>query len=228
MTRTVISCEHGGNFVPEDLLPLFKRAEPVLASHRGWDIGALDLYHRLAPLADHGAFETLSRLCIEMNRSIGHPKLFSPFTKRANERQRAELLRKYHAYRDPILAAIGKYIEAGDTVLHLSVHSFTPVLNGKERTVDIGLLYDPSRISEVEFCEAWRKEMEQALPEVKVRMNQPYKGSSDGFTTALRKAFPKHYSGIEFEVNQRFARNGKMDTAIKDGVSTSLEAMLRE
>ena len=42
-----LSCEHGGNHIPTAYQPLFKGAEEVLASHRGWDPGALELFHAL-------------------------------------------------------------------------------------------------------------------------------------------------------------------------------------
>lgn len=226
MTRLVLTCEHGGNTVPAELMPLFSGAEDVLASHRGWDIGALDLFRTLEPMADHGAFATLSRLCIEMNRSIGHPKLFSAYTRTATKEQQQELLQAYSTYRDRITAAIQDLIAAGDAVLHISVHSFTPVLDGVERHVDIGLLYDPSRPDERGFCGAWRKQLAHGSPDLIVRMNRPYKGTADGFTTALRKVFPRNYSGIELEVNQRFAPKGNMDRAIKERIERSLVAAL--
>lgn len=38
-------------------------------------------------------------------------------------------------------------------------------------------------------------------------MNAPYKGVMDGFSTHLREKYnDEEYSGIEIEVNQRFAR----------------------
>jgi hypothetical protein len=40
-----------------------------------------------------------------------------------------------------------------------------------------------------------------------VRRNYPYRGWSDGLTTALRRRFAERaYVGIELEVNQRFPR----------------------
>jgi predicted N-formylglutamate amidohydrolase len=36
-------------------------------------------------------------------------------------------------------------------VLHLSIHSFTPIWSGVERKVDIGILFDPDNKSEAEL-----------------------------------------------------------------------------
>ena len=39
----VLSCEHGGNIVPDEFSELFRNASDVLESHRGLDPGALEL-----------------------------------------------------------------------------------------------------------------------------------------------------------------------------------------
>ena len=50
--------------------------------------------------------------------------------------------------------------------------------------------------------------LQGALPDLRIDMNEPYSGVSDGLTTTLRAEFPRsRYLGIEFEVNQRYARS---------------------
>ncbi|MCK5912425.1 MAG: N-formylglutamate amidohydrolase, partial [Desulfuromusa sp.] len=76
----IISCEHGGNQIPEEFQDLFVSAEAVLESHRGFDIGALSLAQKLAretkaPLV--GA--EISRLLIDLNRTLKQQTLFSEF-----------------------------------------------------------------------------------------------------------------------------------------------------
>lgn len=226
MTVLFLSCEHGGNEVPPELRGCFNGHEEVLGTHRGWDIGALDLFHRLKPLARHSTFTTLSRLCIEMNRTEGHPQHFSSYTRGLPAKEKAALLRRYHRYCNAFTAQVAVQIKAGHDVLHIAVHSFTPVLDGERRTMDIGLLYDPSRENERTFSWAWRRTIARHAPHLVVRMNQPYKGTADGFPTALRKQFPKHYAGIELEVNQRFAPTGHMDPAVAAALYQSLASLL--
>lgn len=223
----LLSCEHGGNDVPAALRPCFKGHEDVLRTHRGLDIGALDLFRKLAPLAAFSTFATRSRLCIELNRSEHHPRLFSAWSKSLPQASKEELLAFYHRYRNTLVQQIEKQIAAGSEVVHVAVHSFTPVLDGVRRTMDIGLLYDPGRPKEKAFCAAWGKAIKRRAPQLSVRMNQPYKGTSDGFPTALRKAFPTHYAGIELEVNQRFATGGRMDKAISLTLRESLTEVLQ-
>jgi predicted N-formylglutamate amidohydrolase len=96
--------------------------------------------------------------------------------------------------------------KAGRAVLHLSCHSFTPVLDGKERQAEIGLLYDPARNSEAAFSHELRKRLKFSLPGWRIRMNYPYRGTSDGVTSWLRESLSNEvYTGIEIELNQAFA-----------------------
>jgi len=90
-------------------------------------------------------------------------------------------------------------------VLHLSVHSFTPAIDGRVRNADVGLLYDPARTAERRVCQQLQRALQSAHPELRVRRNYPYRGTADGFTTYLRRLFPdKQYAGIEIEINQRY------------------------
>ena len=88
-------------------------------------------------------------------------------------------------------------------MFHLSVHSFTPVMEGVERDADIGILYDPSRPLAVRWAAAWESALQSLAPAWRVRHNYPYLGTDDGHTTELRAVFgPDSYVGIELEINQ--------------------------
>ncbi|KAA9325222.1 N-formylglutamate amidohydrolase [Adhaeribacter soli] len=207
MQKILITCEHGGRDIPAEYASYFSDHEALLATHRGYDIGALKLYEKLVSAgADAAFFSETSRLLVELNRSKRHPNLFSIATKNLpREKQNAILEYHYVPYRQAVEEAISGFIEKDHSVLHLSVHSFTPVLNGVLRNADIGLLYDPKRKRENEFCARWKKLLSEANPNLKVRFNYPYRGTADGFTTHLRRMFPdEQYAGIELEVNQKF------------------------
>ncbi|WP_205500715.1 N-formylglutamate amidohydrolase [Rufibacter psychrotolerans] len=205
--KVLLTCEHGGNQVPPEYAPLFAGAEAVLATHRGYDLGALELFHRFKDTADFSVYSTTSRLVVELNRSLHHPKLFSEFMQplSAGEHQ-AVLEQYYYPFRQQVEDKIREWVGQEYPVLHLSVHSFTPELNGKVRTADVGLLYDPRREREQLFAALWRQRLELALPRFKIRYNYPYKGTADGFVTYLRRRFPnRQYAGLELEVNQKFS-----------------------
>ncbi len=223
-----LSCEHGGNDVPEPYRAWMKGAEKVLASHRGYDIGAMDLFHRLEPLAEAAVSNKLTRLLIEFNRTEGSPHWFSAFSRELPPHLKEPLIDAYMHYRLTFRDEMRKALDESRQVLHLSVHTFTPELDGEIRELDIGLLYDPSRPQEKSFCEAWRDAIRLRAPGLRVRMNQPYKGNSDGYTRALRQHFaPSEYSGIELEVNQAFAKKNVLDADVCTVLHASLEAVLR-
>ncbi|MBA2654290.1 MAG: N-formylglutamate amidohydrolase [Gammaproteobacteria bacterium] len=204
-----ITCEHGGNEIPLEFDYLFENAHSILLSHEGWDIGALQLANAFFAIADFDIYSTVSRLVVDLNRSPHHPKLFSSFTQPLTKQEKTHILAQYYyPYRTTVLNAIGDKISRNEKVVHLSVHSFTSVLNEKERQTDIGLLYDPQRNDEKILCDAWRREINLLQPDFRVRFNYPYLGKADGFVTFLRKQFsPAHYIGLEIEVNQKIMQN---------------------
>lgn len=204
MSQLLLSCEHGGNKVPKEYQPLFKDAEEVLNSHRGWDPGALNLAKAIKEALSLPLFyKTTSRLLIELNRSMHHPSLFSSFTKQLDKDTKNQIINQiYLPYRNSVEGKIKEMIATDNFVVQLSVHSFTPVLQGVERNCEIGLLYDPSRVKEKEFCHVWKRKILEKEKGWRIRMNYPYKGTADGFTTYLRKRFDTGYAGIELEVNQ--------------------------
>src|SRR5690606_4308281 len=113
---------------------------------------------------------TTSRLLIDLNRSIGHPKLYSEATRGAPADVRREILaRHYLPYRDAVEAAVEAATARGARVIHVSSHSFTPVLDGVVRDADIGLLYDPARSGESALCRRWQVRIEALAPGLKVR-----------------------------------------------------------
>lgn len=204
----LVSCEHGGKRIPAQWRALFSEHAALLDSHRGYDPGALRMARELAAALDAPLFAaTVSRLLIELNRSPGHPGLYSEITRGLPRAARRELFeRHYLPYRNAVEQCAAALVAAGRRVIHVSSHSFTPELDGEVRNADIGLLYDPSRPGEAALCRRWRQALRDVAPALKVRMNYPYAGSSDGYTTALRRRFPaERYVGIELEINQRHA-----------------------
>lgn len=205
----VFACEHASNRVPLRFRKHFRGRATLLESHRGYDPGALELARHLSRRFRAPLFRgVVTRLLVDLNRSLQSPTLFSKYALRLEEKERLDLLARYwEPYRHAVRNALEERLEKGRTVLHFSVHSFTPKLRGDTRRTDIGLLFDPSRPREAAFCRALRGALQKALPELRIDMNEPYSGVSDGLTSTLRAEFPRHrYLGIEFEVNQRFAR----------------------
>lgn len=200
----ILSCEHASNHFPAKYQHLIK-SDVVIQSHRGYDIGAQGLCEGLAK-ALHVEFVLagVSRMLIDFNRSVTNPGIYSAWSKLLSAADKENVMEQYYRpYRDSVEQLIRQQLKRHDHVIHLSVHSFTPKLNGKVRAADIGLLYDPQRAGERKFAVNLQGNIKSHEPDLRVRRNYPYKGTSDGFTTYLRKLFAaKRYSGIELEVNQ--------------------------
>ncbi len=194
--KLLITCEHAGNRIPPAWQDRVSIPKHVLESHRGIDIGAKRLAQDLAKALKTPLFlfET-SRLFVEGNRSLHHQRLFSEFSQHLTRDEKQEVIESiYQPYRDEVQAYIGKSLP----VFHVSVHSFTPVLNGVARNADIGLLYDPSRAREKKLAASWKSHLHGQW---RVRMNYPYLGTSDGFITYLRRQYSAtRYAGMELEV----------------------------
>lgn len=209
---TVVSCEHATNYVPLAFQYLFQEQKEVLKTHRGWDPGALYWAKSLAEAVEVNCFHAgFSRLLIEANRSVGNAQLFSIYSEGLTKDIKKYLINQYYKpYRRSVEEEIDRKIRAGNTVVHISMHSFTPVLDGEVRQVDIGLLFDDDRSYEWDFCRRWKDGLNTSLPNFNVRFNEPYLGKDDGFCTSLRTKYPNDkYLGIELEVNQKFVDSGK-------------------
>ncbi|WP_026753437.1 N-formylglutamate amidohydrolase [Sediminibacter sp. Hel_I_10] len=223
--RLVLTCEHGGNDIPETYKERFPNDE-VLKTHRGYDLGALDVFQYLKPLSDVSFYSTTSRLFVELNRSLHHPMLFSEFTKHLSKIEKDNIIKDYYLpYRFRVEDKIRDYINHRGEVLHLSIHSFTPQLNGKTRNCDIGLLYDSQQKEEQEFCKHLKTQLLKHHPNLNVRFNYPYLGKADGFTTFLRKQFSKNYIGIEIELNQKFVAKNIIEIEIKEDIYKAISGL---
>ncbi|MGE3808649.1 MAG: N-formylglutamate amidohydrolase [Gemmataceae bacterium] len=201
----LFTCEHGGNQVPRRFAPLFQGAGRVLASHRGYDCGALELARALAHGGAPLLFATITRLLVDLNRSLTNRAVFSTYTRDLEAGVREGIVAEfYRPYRERVEAQVDSAIASGQPLVHVSVHSFTPVRNGVRRRADVGLLFDPARENERRLVLAWQASLKELRPGLIVRRNYPYLGKSDGFTTHLRRRFGPRYAGIELEINQKW------------------------
>ena len=202
----VITCEHGGNRIPEPYREQFRTHRALLNTHRGFDPGALIMAKALATrFAAPLVASTVSRLLVDLNRSIGHPCLYFEAIRNEPTKVRQLILKHYYQpYRAHAERLVRQAIVDHGHVIHLSSHSFTPELYGKVRVADIGLLYDPARPGETDLCERWKAALQVCAPDLSIRRNYPYAGKGDGLTAWFRQRFsPSAYVGIELEVNQK-------------------------
>ena len=209
--QVLVSCEHASNELPEGMsLP-----EPLRRAHIAWDPGALAVARLLADHFRAPLWQgSVSRLVVDLNRSIGNRMLIRrvsdghriAFNARLEEAERRRRIdRYYQPYRAGVEAAARGILAAQGRCLHLCVHTFTPVLAGRVRRNDIGLLHDPRRGPERRLSREVRRRLDGRTPWV-TWFNRPYSGTADGILPALRRSIgDERYIGLEIEINQRHA-----------------------
>lgn len=222
----VVTCEHASNQVPAHYRSLFAGHAKLLESHRGYDKGARELARGLARmLGAEAAFGQVSRLLVDLNRSLTNPALLSRFSKVLSRDEKAALVdRYYRPFRDGVERRIAWHLAAGRSVVHLSVHSFAPTLRGQRRSADVGVLYDPARATELELALAVQRAFKARG--LVTRRNYPYRGTADGHTAALRGAFPEGYAGLELELNQRLAADGSRFRRVRRDIAEMVREIL--
>ena len=220
MKALILSAEHAGNQIPAAYAKYFSstEAQKDLASHRGYDLGTEDLYNYLCQTTTpvYHCNELRSRLLIEYNRSENNSNLFSVYSKKLNKEIRKQLTIEHAMYRKELSVQIAQAIKKHKKVVHIALHSFTPVLDDEARNCDMGLLYDPQRELEKIQCHLWKKEIGS---QYRVRFNYPYRGTADGLTTYMRSLFEKNYIGIELELNQGLIKEKKFPMELKKLIS---------
>lgn len=198
----VLTCEHAAYSLPDRYGTLGLAADD-LRRHIGWDIGAWAVVRALLQHVDSAAVSfAYSRLLIDCNRAPSDHDLILPEsdgTPVPGNRglTDAERQRRVREFYDPYHAAVDRIVRdrADASRLLLSVHSFTPTLDGKERPFDVGVLFDDH--------EDLAREFGQRLAHTgyRVRDNEPYSGYAGLIFSARRHGRQHGLPYLEIEMN---------------------------
>jgi predicted N-formylglutamate amidohydrolase len=202
----VLTCEHASCAVPAEYDDLGLDAD-ALREHIGWDIGAREVTATLAREFDATAvLAGASRLVIDCNRDLRDHDLIVaeshgvrvPGNQSIDAAERTRRIRDfYEPYHHAVNAVVARKPEA----FLLSVHSFTPVLNGRERRFDVGVLFDAFAAEAQVVGEVLTR------AGLKVRYNEPYSGL-DGLIFSARTHGLRHgLRYLELEINNRLLRD---------------------
>ncbi|ASQ47165.1 N-formylglutamate amidohydrolase [Legionella clemsonensis] len=225
----VLSCEHAVNTVPAAYQKYFIDHEALLNTHRGIDFGALAIARHLSKAFDCDLVQAkATRLLIDCNRRLTNPACFSEITAGLPKAEKQAIIEEYYLpFREHVISIISNYIALGYEVWHFSIHSFTPVMNDLPRNADIGFLYDPKRIKERMLARAWQSILKAETDQFRVRLNYPYLGITDGFTSFLRKQFDgAMYVGLEVENNQALMGNDHSLMQVAEALVLTLRPLL--
>jgi predicted N-formylglutamate amidohydrolase len=174
--RAILLCDHASWMVPAALAGL-GLDESVLRRHIGWDIGAADVARRLAGLLDAPALLAgYSRLVIDCNRPPGVagsiPAVSDGVAVPGNQDLDGDAARaRLDACFTPYHQAVEAIIAEADDPAILSIHSFTPVMDGFERPWHVGVLWHGDDRLSAPLLAALRKN-----PTIRVGDNEPYSG----------------------------------------------------
>lgn len=201
----VLTCEHASPAVPPEYANLGV-APALLRDHIGWDIGAATVAEELSrQLRAPAVLSAASRLLVDCNRDLVDADLMPhashgipiPGNAQIDEEERRSRLGRFY---DPYHAAVDATVRARPGALLLSIHSFTPELNGRERPFDVGVLFD----DHAALADAFAADI--ATAGFSVRMNEPYSGL-DGLIFSARCHGRRHGTRyLELEINNRMLR----------------------
>ncbi|MDE1991934.1 MAG: N-formylglutamate amidohydrolase [Rhizobiaceae bacterium] len=184
-----IICEHASRTLPEQFGDLGLPAE-ALSSHIAWDPGALAVARKISASLDATlVHQRFSRLIYDCNRPPESPGAM-PETSEiysipgnhhlAPEARRARTEALYIPFHERIRTLLKNRAARGQNSVIVTIHSFTPVYNGKQRAVELGILHDEDRWLADRMLDAAAQ-----APLYRTERNEPY-GPEDGVTHTLK------------------------------------------
>jgi predicted N-formylglutamate amidohydrolase len=197
----VLVCEHANNLLPKSLGTLGLPVED-LQKHIAWDIGAEGVARLLSKLLDAPlALQRYSRLAYDCNRppesDSAMPEMSEATVIPGNKNLSAadKMQRVENIYR-PFHAGVAHLLDgracAGKATSMVTIHSFTKTYRGKDRSVELGILFDrDSRIAD---------KLIKGFPKTDARLNEPY-GPKDGVMHTLNlHASPRGLKSVMIEI----------------------------
>ncbi len=183
-SRLLILCDHASNHIPSKYNNLGLNPNEI-KRHIGWDIGAMNLSKKLSKNLNATLITSgYSRLLIDCNRPFAVPEAFIkksentiiPGNIKLSKKEKIQRAKKYCIpYRTKIQNILKIRMKKNIVPIIISVHSFTPVYNGKFRPWHLGLLFR----KEKRLFTLLKKELNKNKT-IKIGINKPYKCNLKG------------------------------------------------
>lgn len=226
----LIACDHAENVIPNSLNGLGLSAAH-LRRHIAYDIGAKQVSLLLSELFDAPLLLSgYSRLVVDLNRHLDDPTLIVvesdgvPIPGNMNLTDEMINRRKetfFHSYHQQYQKMAGSLVSRCRRPVILSVHSFTPAMNGVNRPWEIGVLWDRN--------EGFAKRLIESLSTVtgfRIGENEPYPATDpEGYAQTVYG----HEPGVEFallEIRQDLVANQQGQRKISRLIHEALIPML--
>lgn len=201
----LLVCDHASRRLPAALGNM--GLDPfALRCHLALDIGAAALTGRLAKkLSLTAVLCQYSRLVVDCNRQLMDPGAFLEFgdgivvtgnrnLHAADKKIRADEI--YWPYHNAVASQVERLVAAGQPPVFVSLHSFTPVINGQNRPWEVGVLWDTDRATAEIFIQDFR------AAGFHVGDNEPYSGKSPQDFTIDHHAEPIGLPHVGVEIRQ--------------------------
>ncbi|RDD61757.1 N-formylglutamate amidohydrolase [Ferruginivarius sediminum] len=147
----LLLCDHADNFIPRALDRLGLNDEH-LERHIAYDIGIAPVTEMMADALDAPAvFSHFSRLIVDPNRQLDDPTLMPQVADGTvvpgnedlgGDAVEARLAAFFRPYHDAVERQLDSMQTAARRPAVISMHSFTPVMRGRERPWHVGVLWD--------------------------------------------------------------------------------------
>jgi predicted N-formylglutamate amidohydrolase len=230
--RVVLVCEHASKVIPEAWGDL--GLEPAArGAHIAWDPGALavarGLSKRLKAVLIHAP---VSRLVYDCNRAPdmagAMPAQSEVFAIPGNaaitpQDRLARVEAIYLPWVEGLHGLIARRIALGLRPVIVTVHSFTPVYNGKPRRVEFGVIHDADAHFAVAVQSAATK-----LTRLNVQLNAPYSAADDVTHTLRLQATPYGLPNVMLEIRNDLIATAAQQEAMADQLAQVLNMGLVE
>lgn len=201
----LLVCDHAGRQVPACLDSLGVPSSEY-ERHIAWDIGAGALTEALGKTLGATTFrQVYSRLVIDCNRAPGREDMFVTLADGAPvpgnlgldpAAKSARMDAIFHPYHEAIATEIDTRLAQGRPPALVSVHSFTPAMQGDARPWHLGVLHDGASAASRAMLRLLAAE-----PGLVVGDNQPYAMDNVDYTIP-RHAIARGLPYLELEVRQ--------------------------
>lgn len=215
--RLLLICEHASERLP----PGWSWPDEdrwLIGTHWALDLGAAEVTRALArELGCAAILARFSRLLVDPNRDPGASTLFRDEAEGRPVRLNLAIdeddrRRRLDGYYHPYHRRIDRALAGAKAAAILSVHSFTPVYEGRPRAVEIGVLYERHPELATAFAEVLRG------AGLRTELNEPYSGILGFAYSPERHAAVHGRRCLELEIRQ--------DLAVDPGARSAIEAAI--
>ncbi|MDY0009307.1 MAG: N-formylglutamate amidohydrolase [Bdellovibrionales bacterium] len=175
----LIVCDHASNRVPQ-ILDNVGLSKADLQKHIAWDPGTENIGQYMSEKLDAAAFfANYSRIVVDVNRGERSPECMRdvsdhiqvPGNKNLSAAQKRQRLDEiFWPYHHALSAQIKTYLKKGIVPMIVSLHSFTPEMDGYKRPWEIGVLWN----KEETIARSLIDNLRAQNPGMVVGENEPY------------------------------------------------------